>query len=126
MSFLKIKIDSKEENDFKKSYSNGLDFNSIQSLKDALPSFYTDFLTGTKSVTSFILQELNLNEAKNGRVSISQETVFSTSLILSNIKNGKYQLYYKSQAQLIYDKLFRFKFTDNGINYISEVFTVSR
>ena len=124
MTFLKIKIDSTQENDFQKEYANGLSLQSLRMAYKNLPGFYTDYLTLTKSVTSFKLQELNINEAKKGRVLVSAETVLSTALILENAKAGKFQLYFKTQSHTIYNKLYRFVFIDNSITYISEPFFV--
>jgi len=119
-----IKINNTQKNDFTKDYSNGLNSKSLIRIDSKLPSFFTDFLTGTASVSAFNLQVLNISEAKKGRVQVDSENSLSTALILNRIVDSKYQLYFKLQSHFVYNMLYRFKFVDNGVTYISEPFSV--
>ena len=123
MSILAIKK-STELSDFEKDFSGGLNLNSVIYSDGLLMSFYSDFLLGTASVTVFTLQELNLSDAKAGRVNVITETALSTATLKNAVKSGFYQLYYEDSASTLTDKLLRYTFTNNAIVYISEPFFI--
>ena len=123
MSLLKIKV-STELNDLENIFSGGLDLTKTIKSDGALMEFYTDFISGTASVTVFKLQELNLNDAKAGRINVISETAITTANLKNNIRDGFYQLYYEGSASSLTNKLVRYFFTDNSNDYISEPFYV--
>jgi len=123
MSILAIKK-STELSDFENEFSGGLNLISTIKSNGRLVEFYTDFISGTASVTVFKFQELNLNDAKAGRINVLSETSISTANLKNDIRGGFYQLYYEGVASTLTNKLVRYYFTDNSINYISEPFYV--
>lgn len=124
MSFLEIKEKATKINDFEKKYSNGLNILTIQRFERILPSFYTDFISGTANVTSFKLQVLNKNDARMGCLAVDSSSDIITTLIKSNIISSKYQLYFKSQDHLVHNLIYRYEFMNNGKSYTSAPFTV--
>jgi len=123
MSILKIKI-ATELNDLENDFSGGLNLISTIKSNGRLVEFYTDFISGTASVTVFKFQELNLSDAQAGRINVLSETSISTANLKNNIRSDSYQLYYEGVASTLTNKLVRYYFTDNSINYISEPFYV--
>jgi hypothetical protein len=121
MSLLKIKL-STELSDLQNDFSNGLT-NLIYS-EGRLMEFYTNFISGTASVTDFKYQVLSYSDAKAGRINVISETSISTGDLDESLKGSFYQLYYDGSNSTLTDILVRYNFTDNGVEYISEPFMI--
>ena len=122
MNILAIKQETVSINDFQQYFSNGLNVVTLNRYTTKLPSFATDYILGTADVTSFILQELDINDAKMGRLNVVNSESISVVNLADNVKGNRYSLYYVGQTGYDASKLYRYKFTDNAVNYISEPF----
>ena len=121
MSLLKIKL-STELMDLESDFSNGLT-NLIYS-EGRLMEFYTDFISGTASVSAFKYEVLSYSDAKAGRINVLSETAISTGDLDESLRGSFFQLYYDGSNSTLTNVLVRYNFTDNGFEYISEPFMV--
>jgi len=112
------------KSDLENNFANGLNLSNLIFSEGRQMEFYTDFLSGSASVTSFKLQELSLSDAKSGRINVLTETSISTANLKESTKESYYQLYYEGVASSLSDTLVRYTFTDNGIDYVSEPFYI--
>ena len=120
---LKIKKSS-ESADLENDFANGLNVLNVIYSTGRLMEFYTEFFSGSASVTEFKYQILSISDAKSGRINILTDTSISTANLKESVRGSHYQLYYDGASSTLTNKLVRYVLKDNGTYYVSEPFIV--